>query len=263
MFSPPAKLRSSKVCQHSPADLPVTALILAGGLGTRLRRVVADRPKVLAPVLGRPFVYYLLEQLKCIAPRRIILLTGYMADMVEQEVGCAYAGMPILYSRERTPLGTAGAVRAALGQIDTDTVLLINGDSYCHVKHLDLLSTHQRQDAALSMVLTWAEDTSRFGRVDLNAEQRVCGFVEKQATGGAGWMNAGVYLLQRNLVEEIAPDKALSLERECIPRWIETTAVFGYSCPGPFLDIGTPESYRAAANFFHDCEAVSLSPASV
>src|SRR2546426_1458133 len=116
----------------------LTAAILVGGLGTRLRAVVADRQKVLAPVAGRPFLEQLLDQLTAAGLKRVVLCTGHKAEQVEQTIGREYRGMSIGYSREPEPLGTAGAFRQALSLLDTDPVLACNGDSFCEVDLLAL-----------------------------------------------------------------------------------------------------------------------------
>ena len=109
----------------------VTAVILAGGLGTRLRSVIADRPKVLAEVRGRPFLAYLLDQLIVAGSRSVVLCTGYCGEQILRTFGERYGPLRLSYSQERTPLGTAGALRAGLGQFGSDSVLALNGDSYC------------------------------------------------------------------------------------------------------------------------------------
>src|SRR5437879_601155 len=111
--------------------MDVTAAILAGGLGTRLRSVIADRPKVLAPVGGRPYLTYLLDQLAKAAVREVVLLTGYGAEQVRDALGATYAGMRLVHAAEPAPLGTAGALRHALPHLRSPAVLLMNGDSYC------------------------------------------------------------------------------------------------------------------------------------
>jgi D-glycero-alpha-D-manno-heptose 1-phosphate guanylyltransferase len=238
------------------AGIPDTlAVILAGGLGTRLRSVVADRPKVLAPVLQRPFVSYLLDQLAAVGIKQVVLLTGYRAGQVAQELGSRHTGMELFYSPELTPLGTAGALRAAMPLLSTSNILLLNGDSYCHVDLAGCADIHRRQRADLSLVVTAVEDSGRYGQVVLASNNQVSRFVEKQPgpSGQKGWINAGIYLLSRGLVEEIPPGRSVSLEREMLPAWTAPghgKRVFGYCCPGPFLDIGTPESYTAAESFF-------------
>src|SRR5262245_1827612 len=109
----------------------VTAAVLAGGLGTRLRSVVADRPKVLGEIAGRPFLGYLLEQLADAGLRSVVLCTGYMGDQVRAVFGGSHRGLRLLYSEEPSPLGTGGAIRLAVGQVVSSSVLVLNGDSYC------------------------------------------------------------------------------------------------------------------------------------
>jgi D-glycero-alpha-D-manno-heptose 1-phosphate guanylyltransferase len=232
------------------------AVILAGGLGTRLRPVFADRPKAMAPVLRRPFVTYLLDKLATAGLRRAVFLTGYRAEQIEQELGGSYAGMTLLYSREQTPLGTAGALRGALPHLTTRNILLLNGDSYCHVDLTSFADFHSQHRAEISLVITAVPDSGHYGQVVLATDNRIVSFAEKFQTrvrDQLGWINAGIYLLRRSLVEEIPQGRAVSLERELLPTWIagdQGKRVLGYCCHGPFLDIGTPESYAAAESFF-------------
>jgi NDP-sugar pyrophosphorylase family protein len=229
----------------------VTAAILAGGLGTRLRSSVPDRPKVLAAVHDRPYLTYVLDQLAGFSIPEVVLLTGYQADQVESTLGDTYSGMRLHYSPEPAPLGTAGAIRRALPKITSPLVLLLNGDSFCVVDLAALLAFHRRTAADLSLVLTQVLDTSHYGAVRVTGAGRVLRFEEKGQRDGPGWINAGIYLLARSLIEEIPPGRSVSLERDMIPTWIKRgKPVFGLSCTGRFLDIGTPESYAAAARFF-------------
>lgn len=227
-----------------------TAAILAGGLGTRLRSRIADRPKVLALVRGRPYLVYLLEQLAGAGIRSVVLLTGYLADQVRATFGDSYAGMRLTYSTEPSPLGTAGALRHALPDLSSPTTLLLNGDSYCSASLPDFWQFHQRQAADTSLVLVRLEDCSRFGRVQVSGDGRVACFEEKMQATGAGWINAGIYLIQHNLIEEIPVGRPLSLERDLFPKWVGQTKFCGFTCSQRFLDIGTPESYAQSETFF-------------
>jgi len=227
----------------------VTAAILAGGLGTRLRPALADCPKVLAPVGGRPFLFRLLDVLAQAGIERTILLTGHLADQVEEAAGELYGNMALAYSRELEPLGTGGALRLAVPLLDTPTILLVNGDSYCRVNLRSFADFHRRRRASLSMVLARVPDASAFGRAELDFHGVIRGFAEKQ-TAGPGWVNAGLCFLQRDLVREIPAERAVSLEREMIPDWIERKRVVGYRSPAPLIDIGTPASYARAQRAF-------------
>ncbi len=235
----------------------VTALILAGGLGMRLRLALGDGPKVLAPVRGRPFIHYLLEQLARAGLQRVVMLTGYRADQVEKTLGPSQAGLRLSYACEPRPLGTAGALRAALPHITTPQALLLNGDSYCGVDLAALAKFHCCRRSDASLALARVDDAGRFGRVRTTSHGRITGFVEKQS-GGPGWINAGVYLLQRLLIEALPARAPLSLERDVLPEWLPARRVFGFACSQRFLDIGTPDSYAAAGDFFGErCPALA------
>jgi NDP-sugar pyrophosphorylase family protein len=233
-----------------------TAAILAGGLGTRLRPAVADRPKALAPVAGRPFITYLLDQLEADFVRRVVLLTGYRGDQVRQELGERYGRLTLAYSPEPSPLGTGGALRAALPMIDSPTVLALNGDSYCGVDLAAFAASHRRRGAGASLVLTRVDDAGRYGRVETGRGGRVTAFAEKRAGGGPGWVNAGVYRIERRLLEAAPAGRPASLERDWLPAWVAAGEVCGCGSAAPFLDIGTPETYAAAAAFFLGLSAV-------
>ena len=227
----------------------VTALVLAGGLGTRLRPVVADRPKALVEVNGRPFITFLLDQLAAAGLRRAILCTGYLGEQVRASLGERYAGLALGYSHEPQPLGTAGALRLALPQTDSAQVLVLNGDSYCQVDLPAFWAWHHTRPAAASLLLTQVPDTRRYGRVERDAHDAVTGFVEKSAAAGPGWISAGLYLLARQLLTEIPAGRAVSIEREVFPAWVGRGL---YGCPlgGRFLDFGTPEALAELPAFF-------------
>ncbi len=227
----------------SLADIP--AFILAGGFGTRLRSVVGELPKILAPIHGRPFLHYLLEQLASAGLRDVTLCTGYRADLVEETLGTSFGPMALRYQRETTPLGTGGALRAACA--GRGTILAVNGDSYCGFDAAAFLAAHELQAATISLVLTHVDDTGRFGQVRLDDAQRVLEFAEKRPGAGAGWINAGIYLLSSTIFP--AGDGPLSLEREVFPAWVGR-GLYGFPEGRDFIDIGTPESYAAAERFF-------------
>jgi NDP-sugar pyrophosphorylase family protein len=249
----------------------ISGAILAGGLGTRLRAVVSDRPKVLASVRGRPFLAYLLDQFGEAGIGRVVLMTGYLAAQIQDEFGDLYQTIRLAYSTESAPVGTGGALRLAFPLLFPDvpvednevsrTILVMNGDSYCATDLAAFVESHRRQSAAASLVLTHVPDTSRFGKVDVAEDGRVERFLEKQGAGGAGWINAGIYLINRNLVAEIPAGRAVSIEREMFPTWSQRGNLRGFRGTGDFLDIGTPESYGAAWNFFSRRSATQRSAA--
>jgi len=226
-------------------------MILAGGLGTRLRPLVADRPKCLAPVGDSVFLEIILRLLKQQGLRRFILCVGYKSEMVQSYFGNGeHLGVDIAYSDEGEHLlGTAGAIRKALSLID-ERAIVINGDTYFAIAYDDLLVCHQSnvKDSGLQLTvaLSQKDDCSQCGSVTLNtARNRITGFYEKGTQPGSriGWVNAGAYLMERLLIEKIPQDISSSLEKDIIPAEINAGRYpVAYLSNAPFFDIGTPAS---------------------
>ncbi len=225
-----------------------TGIILAGGQGTRLRQVLSDRPKVLAPVLKRPFIFFLLDQLAAAGLKNVVVSTGYMAEMVEEAIGPEYRGMAVRFSRELFPLGTGGGLALAARLADTPLVLAMNGDSYMDANFGQYLDWFHQRERRASLLLARVEDASRFGRVSLGPDEAVESFVEKGQEAGPGLINAGVYLLSAADLAALPTDRPCSIEREFFPGLIGQ-GLYGLSHPGEFIDIGTPESYARAEAF--------------
>lgn len=226
----------------------MTAFILAGGLGTRLRPVLQDRPKVLAEVAGRPFLTFLLDQLVEAGVKDCVLGIGYLAEQVKAALGGSYRTITIRYSQEEKPLGTGGAIRHALPLLDAEIILAMNGDSYCDADLVEFQRHHLASGAKASLLLVPMVDCRRFGSVELKPDGQVSAFREKDADSGPGWINAGVYLIERALIETIPRDRAVSIEREVFPEWIGR-GLYGAKLGRSLLDIGTPESLAAAEAF--------------
>ena len=227
----------------------VTAAILAGGFGTRLRSVVADRPKVLAEVRGRPFLAFLLDQLAAADIRDVVLCTGYLGEQVQARFGNSYNTLRLFYSQELSPIGTGGALRLAKPLFQSDSVLIMNGDSFFDGDMKTFWAWYCFHEANVAITLTLVPDTKRYGRINMNSEGRILRFEEKGSLEGPGWINAGIYLLKQDLLQSIPTDGTVSLEREMFPKWIGR-GFYGYQSSGRFLDIGTPESYSEADKFF-------------
>jgi NDP-sugar pyrophosphorylase family protein len=228
------------------AAIPVA--ILAGGLGTRLRPAIGERAKVVAPVEGRPWVAFLLDQLAAAGFRDVVLCTGFRSDEVEAALGVRHGPLALRYSRETAPLGTAGALRLALPLLDAPELLVMNGDSFCELDFAAAWAWHRARVSQATLVAVEVDDASRYGRVEIDAEDRVRRFSEKQDGSGAGWINAGIYLLARARVAAIEPARALSLERDVLPGWTGA-GLHAYRTRGRFIDIGTPGAYSAASRF--------------
>ena len=226
----------------------LTVAVLAGGLGTRLRSVVADRPKVLAEIHGRPFLGYLLDQLAAAGCRCLILCTGYLGEQISRVFGNSYGPLEIRYSQEQEPRGTGGALKLAVESFNSDPVLVMNGDSYCGIDLKAFWNWHCQQPATASIALTRVIRNKRYGSVKLDSGDRIVEFSEKK-TGGEGWINAGIYFLSQEVLQSIPQTGSISLERDIFPHWVGR-GLYGYRGAAPFLDIGIPEDFAAAENFF-------------
>lgn len=226
------------------------AVLLVGGKGTRLQAVVKDRPKPMAEVRGRPFVEWLLLALRTQGVRRVILATGHMAEVVEAHFAASRPlDLELLFSHEAAPLGTGGALRHSLEKISTDRVLVLNGDSFCPFDLAHLEEVHRRAEALATLWLVPVEDCGRYGAVEIEADGRVAAFREKSVQRTAGLISAGIYLLERRLLHTIPSGQPVSLETELFPSLINR-GLHAAVGSGPFLDIGTPESYAGAEEFF-------------
>ena len=232
-----------------------TALVLAGGAGTRLRSVVADRPKPLAWVDGAPFLLRVLDQLAAAGIRRAVLCTGHLGDIVERQLGRDHRGMALVHAREERSLGTAGALRAALPHVPADEqhVLVLNGDSYCDFDLQQLADWAIAARARAALLATLVADSGRYGQLQLGHGARVAAFAEKGAASGAGQINAGVYCFDRTLLEDLDARAPLSLEHEVLPALVASGDLLALPTQAPFLDIGTPDGYAEAPAFFARC----------
>jgi NDP-sugar pyrophosphorylase family protein len=243
---------------RSPAELD--ALVLCGGLGTRLRAAVPDGPKALAPVDGRPFLEILLDALAARGVRRFVLCAGHGAAAIEAALPALRRCGHVVVSREEQPLGTGGALLRALPHAVRAPLLVVNGDSLCAVDLDAMLAAHRARGALLTLAAVPAGARSDVGAVRADADGRVIAFAERAlpgvtatgaTAGGTPLANAGVYLIEPRVLGGDAcggsagEPRPLSLERELIPALL-VQGVFAFELQGPLLDIGTPERLRAA-----------------
>ncbi len=225
--------------------------ILAGGFGTRLRSAVPDLPKVLAPVAGRAFLDVLVATARRQGFRRFVFLLGHQHEKVEAHlrdvVQPCFPDAELAVSVEPRPLGTAGAVQHAASLLD-DEFFVLNGDSYLEFDAPAMLAAHRRQSAVATIGVREMDDTARYGRIDVDEHRRVTAFREKADSSGPGLINAGIYLLSREVLDAIPPGVPVSIEKETFPALIAADRPV-VACPqsGRFIDIGTPESYQAFA----------------
>jgi NDP-sugar pyrophosphorylase family protein len=233
-------------------ELPV--LILCGGLGTRLRPVLADRPKALAPVAGRPFLELQIELLRDQGARHFVLCVGHRAGQVQEAFGDGSRfGVRIDYSLEGDRLlGTGGAIKLAERFFEPAAVV-VNGDTYLDVDHNRVVRHHalarRESGAVATLTLARLDDARRFGTVDLDpAGQFVTGFREKDVSAGVrpGWLNAGAYVIERELLDRIPAGEVRSVERDVFPAALrDGCRIAALACDRPFYDIGTPDDLRA------------------
>lgn len=235
-------------------DSGFTAMVLAGGLGTRLRAAVADRPKALAPVDGEPFLARVLDALAGAGCRRAILCTGHLAEQVEREFGSEHGGLELVHSREPGPLGTAGALRHALPRLLDHGAVVVNGDTFCDLDLAAFVAWARAEPATPALVAVEVDDASRFGALRLDGAERVVAFGEK-AAAGTGLVNAGIYWLPARVLALLPPRRALSLERQVLPELLAGSGVRAFRTDAPFLDIGVPDAYASASAFFAACAA--------
>lgn len=225
------------------------AVILAGGLGTRLRPVVSDRPKVMAAVRGKPFLSYLLDWLEEQGLRKVMLCTGYLGDRIESFYGSGYGRLSLSYCREDEPRGTAGALALAMPRLDGARLLVLNGDSFCDLDLDEFLGWHLRQKAEASLVTVYRPDSGRYGTVVFDSSGQVKEFGEKSRPGMAGWINGGIYLFQRRILKGLVSTGPLSIEYDLLPSLVGKK-LYAFQAGGRFIDIGTPEDYLGASKFF-------------
>jgi NDP-sugar pyrophosphorylase family protein len=231
----------------------VPVLILAGGIGSRLRAVVSDVPKPLASVAGKPFLQWHLEFLRKQGIREIVISTGYKAEAFAPFLSTMRdEALTIECVNESTPLGTGGAIVHALANSEilraAKRFFVMNGDSFVAWNPIALLRALGKNDGALLGVEV--EDASRYGTLTLSQDDRLIGFAEKTGLVERGCINAGVYLFGRELFNSI-PQGRKSIETDFFPSWLaEQKSFFVIKSTAPFIDIGTPESYQIAQTFF-------------
>lgn len=219
------------------------AIILSGGLGTRLREAVPNLPKSMAPVTGRPFLEILLTKLAQNGFKRIILALGFMADKIIDHFGQEFAGMEIIYVVEDAPLGTGGAVKLAMQASTQDHVFIFNGDSFLDLE-VNKVDEQWQLHRRPIIVGCQVPDTVRYGRLLTNAEV-VVGFTEKGITG-PGIINAGCYVLNQGQLDSFAENSAFSLEVDFFAKIVKKIDIDVFVSSGHFIDIGIPEDYARA-----------------
>ena len=225
------------------------ALLIAGGFGTRLRPLTLTRPKHLLPIANRPHIEHVFRHLESHGITEVVLLTSYLADAFFDVVrGASARGVSVEIAHEEQPLGTAGALKNAEHLVDADTFFAFNGDVLTDCDLTALLRFHQDRGARGTILLTPVEDPSVYGVVPTDEQGRVLGFLEKPPRDEAptNLINAGVYVLERSVLDEIPRAVPVSIERETFPKLVEAGGLYATPTDSYWMDIGTPQKYLQA-----------------
>ena len=227
--------------------MSLSAVILVGGFGTRLRPLTDQTRKDMLPLVDRPQLAYTFEHLRRFGVTRAIVSCGYLPTQIQDHFGTRYGDLQLEYRIEEEPLGTGGAIRYAAEGID-DTFVALNGDSLRETDIGALRDFHRERDTRATILLTPVEDPSRYGLVRVSGDGRVLSFLEKPRPEeiDTNLINAGMYVLEPDVVDLIPPGRPVSIEREVFPRLVEEGSVYGVALPGYWLDIGTPDAYLQA-----------------
>jgi D-glycero-alpha-D-manno-heptose 1-phosphate guanylyltransferase len=226
------------------------AVILAGGFGTRLKTVVPDRPKPMAEINGRPFLEYLLDYIVSQGITQCILSVGFSHEMIIQHFGNRYKGTELLYAIEDKPLGTGGGILNALRSAASDTLFIINGDTFFRISFPEMEKEFFKKQADMVLALYKVRDDKRYGSVLTNSEGRIIKFIEKKDEAGEFLINGGVYLLKRDIFSGIDFPEVFSLENDFLEKSTATLKIYGKPFDNDFIDIGIPETYIQARSFF-------------
>lgn len=230
------------------------AIVLAGGLGTRLRATVPGVPKPMAPVEGRPFLEWLLEYWIAQGVRRFVLSIGHLAGEISGHFGAAWGGAGIAYAVEEEALGTGGGLLLASRETHTEEILVLNGDSFFAIELAELSEFHRRQRADWTLALFRSSELGRYLGFALGEDGRV------QSLGGGVLANGGVYLIRTAVLRGFPwkPGAQASLETDLLPHALkEGRRLYGRPFERRFIDIGLPEDYRRAGAFLNPQRKVS------
>jgi NDP-sugar pyrophosphorylase family protein len=225
------------------------AIVLAGGYATRLRPISYALPKLLFPVLGKPMVYWTLDLLRNSGVDEVVLGVNYLAELLRAVVGDRYENMTVKYSLEDYPLGTAGPMKLASRMVHmSDTFIAMNGDVITNINLAQMKHQHKTTHAAITDALYEVKDPRRFGVVQLNSDRHIARFVEKPKLKDAPsrLINAGIYMIQPEVLEMIPSNRKVSLEREIFPVLATQGSLCGFPFSGYWFDIGDMEEFRKA-----------------
>ncbi len=229
----------------------IDVLILCGGQGSRLATVLDDCPKPMAKMDHRPFLDILIDYFAKFGFRRFVLCAGHKSEVIQDYYSRKNSGLEYVISNEQIRLGTAGAVKNAQRFINSDPFVVANGDSFCSADLAEFYNFHLSKKPLMSMVVTESEDAADCGRVVLDDSKRIVSFEEKKQENLKGYVNAGIYLFQRQVLSFIPEDSNFSLEYDLFPKFTNKNC-YAFITGNKLIDIGTPQRYEQAKEFFAD-----------
>jgi len=230
-----------------------TAIILAGGMGTRLKTIISDLPKPMAPIMNVPFLTYQLNYLKHFGIKKVIFSVGYLSEKIIAHYNQFFENISIEYSIEKNPLGTGGGIRMAMSNLNEDLVLILNGDSFFDLDLEQFYNLHLEQKSEFSLALRYVNNSERYGNIEFNSSNQITSFIEKNQLNQSGYINAGVYILSKKLyLQNTNSNINFSIEKDFFEKQLNQLIIKGFEFKDYFIDIGIPEDYLKAQDDFKE-----------
>lgn len=226
------------------------AIVLAGGKGERLKDVIGDIPKPMAPVNGRPFLEYQLDYLDKWGMKKVILSVGYMKEKIIGHFGDNYKSMQIVYAEEKESLGTGGAIKNSFELVDGYAAFIFNGDTFFDVNLQRINDFRWIKETDAVIVLRFEDNAGRYGKVEYNSDNRITSFMEKNGSEEEGYINGGVYLLGKSYFKSFYLPEKFSIEKDFFQKYYQQEDFYAIRCFSYFRDIGVPEDYKKAQDEF-------------
>jgi D-glycero-alpha-D-manno-heptose 1-phosphate guanylyltransferase len=222
------------------------AIVLAGGLGSRLKTVVSDRPKPMAEINGKPFLEYLLRYLNTQKITRVIFSVGHKHEMISNYFENSFLGMEICYAIEYEPLGTGGGIQNALREAKEERTFILNGDTFFPVNMSSMIQLADNENTDLLIALHQTNEKNRYGTIHIGEKGRILKFEEKSATQKSDFINGGIYLLKAADFLKLGFPEKFSFEKDYLEKYVEFQRFFGILFNDYFIDIGIPDTYLKA-----------------
>lgn len=225
-------------------------IILSGGLGTRLSSVIENIPKVMAPINGKPFLTYMLDNMCKSGVKKVVLATGYRKEYIKDYFGDEYKNIKIEYSEEEYPLGTGGAIKKALKLCNNDNVIITNGDIFTNIDYKKIYSSHIDSNSDVTLSLLEMENFDRYGSIEIDGS-RIINFKEKEYVE-KGYMNVGCYVFKRDILDKLNFEEKFSIEKDFFMQYVNSMNFSHYIYDDIFVEIGIPEDYELAKNILKE-----------